>query len=130
MKIIIAGGREFKNYQTLCDVCSWMLSKTDLSTVTIVSGGARGVDQMGERFAKEHGIKFIVMKPDWDKHGKAGGYIRNQEMANASTHVIAFWDGKSRGTKHMIDIAKRDGLIVHAVDFYGNSINQKLGITR
>ena len=91
------------------------------SDVTIVSGGARGVDKMGERYAKEHDINLIVMNADWDTHGKSAGYKRNQEMANVSTHLIAFWDGKSRGTKHMIDIAKRDNLISHVVDFNGKA---------
>lgn len=61
----------------------------------------------------------IVMNANWEKHGKSAGYKRNQEMANVSTHLIAFWDGKSRGTKHMIDIAKRDGLKSHFVGFNG-----------
>ena len=63
----------------------------------------------------------IVMNADWEKHGKSAGYKRNQEMANVSTHLIAFWDGKSRGTKHMIDIAKRDALKSHVVDFSGKA---------
>lgn len=63
----------------------------------------------------------IVMNAGCEKHGKSAGYKRNQEMANVSTHLIAFWDGKSRGTKHMIDIAKRDGLKSHVVDFNGKA---------
>ena len=63
----------------------------------------------------------IVMNADREKHGKSAGYKRNQEMANVSTHLIAFWDGKSRGTKHMIDIAKRDALKSHVVDFSGKA---------
>lgn len=120
VKIIIAGGREFTNYGLLERVCNHMLSVIkETSKVTIVSGGARGVDKMGERYAQEHDIDLIVMNADWEKHGKSAGYKRNQEMANISTHLIAFWDGKSRGTKHMIDIAKRDGLKSHVVDFNG-----------
>lgn len=122
VKIIIAGGREFTDYAVLKNVCDHMLSIIrTTSDVTIVSGGARGVDKMGERYAKEHDINLIVMNADWDTHGKSAGYKRNQEMANVSTHLIAFWDGKSRGTKHMIDIAKRDNLISHVVDFNGKA---------
>ena len=111
LKVIIAGGREFADYDLLKRVCNHMLSVVkETSQVTIVSGGARGVDKMGERYAKEFGINLIIMNADWEKHGKSAGYKRNQEMANVSTHLIAFWDGKSRGTKHMIDIAKRDGM--------------------
>lgn len=122
VKIIIAGGREFTNYALLKNVCDHMLSVVrTTSDVTIVSGGARGVDKMGERYATEHGINLIVMNADWETHGKSAGYKRNQEMANVSTHLVAFWDGKSRGTKHMIDIAKRDGLKSHVVDFNGKA---------
>lgn len=122
LKVIIAGGREFADYDLLKRVCNHMLSVVkETSQVTIVSGGARGVDKMGERYAKEFGINLIIMNADWEKHGKSAGYKRNQEMANVSTHLIAFWDGKSRGTKHMIDIAKRDGLKSHVVDFTGKA---------
>lgn len=122
VKIIIAGGREFTNYALLKNVCDHMLSVVrTTSDVTIVSGGARGVDKMGERYATEHGINLIVMNADWETHGKSAGYKRNQEMADVSTHLVAFWDGKSRGTKHMIDIAKRDGLKSHVVDFNGKA---------
>lgn len=129
MKVIIAGGREFADYELLKKVCNHMLSKTDQSSITVVSGGARGVDKMGESYAKEHGIECIVMNAEWDKYGKSAGYLRNQAMANISTHLIAFWDGKSRGTKHMIDIAKKDGLTICAIDFNGASIGQTVGLT-
>ncbi len=123
MKIIIAGGREFTQYEILKKVCDHMLSKVqDLSTITIVSGGARGVDKMGERYAQERGIPCVIFKADWDNLGKSAGYKRNQEMADYASHLIAFWDGKSRGTKHMIDIAKRDKLISHVADFSGTTM--------
>lgn len=122
IKVIIAGGREFTDYAVLKRVCDHMLSKVKLtSNLTIISGGARGVDQMGERYAKENNINLMVKKADWDTHGKSAGYIRNQEMADNATHLIAFWDGKSRGTKHMIDIAKKDNLKSHVAGYDGQA---------
>ena len=52
---------------------------------------------------------------DWEQYGPRAGYIRNSEMAKVATHLIAFWDGRSKGTKHMIDIARKAGLYVLAV---------------
>lgn len=122
--IIIAGGREFTNYAILEKVCDHMLSRLVKNTdITIVSGGARGADKLGYRYAKERGFNLLVKIPDWDKFGKSAGYKRNQEMADNATHLIAFWNGESRGTKHMIDIAKRDGLKSHVVDFNGQSLS-------
>lgn len=121
--IIIAGGREFTNYAILEKVCDHMLSDLIKTTdITIVSGGARGADKLGYRYAIDRGFATLVKTPDWDTFGKSAGYKRNQEMADNATHLIAFWDGKSRGTKHMIDIAKRDGLKTHVVDFNGRSL--------
>jgi len=72
--------------------------------ITIISGGALGVDSWAEHIAKEFGFQTRTYPADWDKHGKAAGYLRNEEMVKAADIVIAFWDGKSKGTKHSIDL--------------------------
>lgn len=84
--------------------------------VIIVSGHAQGADTLGERFAKEQGLTVELHPAKWRALGKAAGMIRNAEMARASDALIAFWDGKSRGTAHMISFAKRRGLEVSVVD--------------
>ena len=123
VKVIIAGGREFTDYSLLRRICDQMLSGLIAnSEVTIVSGGARGVDRLGERYARERDIDLIVMNADWDTYGKSAGYRRNQDMSHVATHLIAFWDGNSRGTKHMIDIAKKDGLLRCVFDFNGKQV--------
>ena len=98
--------------------------KTMLPDLTrIISGGARGADTLGERFANEMGLEISRFIPDWDGLGKRAGYVRNAEMAKFAVEdgnygvLIAFWDGQSRGTKHMIDLAKRYGLEVHVVNY-------------
>lgn len=111
VRLVIAGSRGFDDYSLLCSVCDNKLNKLIKDhDIIIISGGANGADKLGERYANERGFKLIVMKADWDKHGKSAGYIRNSEMADEATHVITFWDSVSRGTRHMIDIANKAGL--------------------
>ena len=125
LRIIIAGSRDFNDYELLKkSVIEIITKKTMLPDLTrIVSGGARGADTLGERFANEMGLEISRFIPDWDGLGKRAGYVRNAEMAKFAVEddndgmLIAFWDGQSRGTKHMIDLAKRYGLEVHVVSF-------------
>lgn len=85
--------------------------------VILVSGGARGADDLGIRYADAKGIEVSVFHPDWNKYGKSAAYLRNVEMAEEANMLLAFWDGKSKGTKHMIDIAKERGLDVIVYDY-------------
>lgn len=119
MKVIIAGGRDFNNYDLLKEKCDIILSNQD--EVIIVSGRASGADSLGERYAKEKGFKTELFPADWKKYGKSAGYVRNSEMAEVAESLIAFWDGRSRGTKHMIDIAKNKGLKVRIVNYESDS---------
>ena len=111
MKTIIAGSRGFNDYGLLCQIC-----KEELLT-EVVSGTARGADQLGERYSDENGIPKKQFPADWDKYGKSAGYKRNTEMAKYADALIAFWDGESRGTKHMIDLAKQHNLKTRVVIF-------------
>ena len=125
LRVIIAGSRDFNDYDLLkksaIDIFNKKTMLPDLSR--IVSGGARGADTLGERFAKEFGLDVKRFIPDWDGLGKRAGYVRNAEMAKFAVEddnygvLIAFWDGKSRGTKHMIDLANKYGLEVHVVNY-------------
>jgi hypothetical protein len=116
-RVIIAGSRSFSNYELLREHCLFLLQeKMRTHRVIIVSGHAHGADTLGERFAKEQGLTVELHPAKWKTLGKAAGIIRNAEMARASDALIAFWDGKSRGTAHMISFAKRRGLEVSVVD--------------
>ena len=112
LKLIVAGGREFQKYYTLEKE---IMEKFDLDDLEIVSGGARGADHMGEIFARKHGINVKVFPALWDIYGKSAGYRRNEEMANYADEAIVFWDGKSKGSKHMIQIMKNIGKKVTVV---------------
>ena len=125
LRVIIAGSRDFNDYDLLkksaIDIINKKTMLPDLSR--IVSGGARGADTLGERFANEMGLEITRFIPDWDGLGKRAGYVRNAEMAKFAVQddndgmLIAFWNGKSKGTKHMIDLANKYGLEVHVVNF-------------
>lgn len=108
MKIIIAGSRGFADYALLKKKVDEYL--TDYTDITIISGGAHGADKLGEHYAKEHGFDLEIYPAEWEKYGKSAGYKRNELMAEKADVLIAFWDKQSRGTKHMIDLAKAKGL--------------------
>ena len=115
MKVIIAGSRYFNDYTLLCKYCDFLLqSQTDIE---IVSGTAKGADHMGERYAIERGYKTTRFPADWKKHGKAGGYIRNEEMAKYADALIAFWNGNSKGTEHMINLANKYNLKIRVCNY-------------
>lgn len=112
MKVAIVGSRSFSNYTLLTKYLS-RLPKIEL----IISGGARGADQLGEKWAETQGIKTLIFKPNWRRHGKSAGIIRNREIVNNADMVIAFWDGQSKGTRHTVEIARKKGLTVEVVPF-------------
>lgn len=109
MKTIVAGSRSFDDYGLLKSVCD------EFDITEVVSGTARGADRLGERYARENNIYVKRYPANWDKHGKAAGYIRNKEMAKYADRLIAFWDFKSKGTRHMIDLAEKENLEIKIV---------------
>lgn len=105
-RVIIAGGRDFNNYDGMA-ACLDRLLKNINDKIEVVCGMARGADRLGERYAKECGYKVIYMPADWDMDGRSAGFKRNVKMAEYADALVAFWDGKSSGTKHMIETAKK-----------------------
>lgn len=118
-KVIIAGGRDFNDYELLKEKCDWFLSnKIQLDEpVVIISGGATGADSLGEKYAKENNLILERKPADWDKYGKSAGYRRNKEMVNIADAAIFFWDGQSKGTKHTIDLCKEKGIPCRIVKY-------------
>lgn len=109
-KIIIAGCRDFNNYESAKKCLDMCLPALLLDNIEIVSGGATGADALGERYAIENGYKLTRFTADWDRFGKAAGPIRNEQMAIYANYLIAFWDGASNGTGDMVNRAKRRGI--------------------
>lgn len=81
----------------------------------IVSGGAVGVDLCAKRYALEHGIKYTEFLPEYSKYGKAAPLKRNDEIIKYTDTVLAFWDGKSRGTKYSIELCEKNGKEIKVV---------------
>jgi len=102
MKVAVIGSRGFNNYELIKET----LSSLDITLV--VSGGAMGADTLGERYARENGIPTKIFKPDWTK-GRGAGFLRNTDIINEADTVVAFWDGKSKGTLDSIKKAEKQG---------------------
>lgn len=116
LKLIVAGGRDFNNYALLSEQIEGLATGLYQDyAVSIVSGTARGADALGARFANEHNVVLHEFPADWGKYGKAAGFIRNREMADFSDVLLAFWDGESHGTAHMIQTMRLQGKPVHVV---------------
>ena len=104
--VLIAGCRSFEDYSVAkkyIDMCLKNIRKE--YKIIIISGGAKGADKLGERYAHANRMKCIYYYPDWEKYGKSAGPRRNLEMVKRADYVICFWDGKSRGTKSTVDFA-------------------------
>jgi hypothetical protein len=109
LKVIIAGGRDYHNYDTLLEA----IQECQFPIATVVSGGAKGVDALGEQYASNMNLPLNVYHADWERNGRAAGPIRNRKMAENADALIAIWDGKSKGTKNMIETATKLGLLVY-----------------
>lgn len=114
MKVIIAGSRNFYKYELLKQKCDEVLCDFIINgeSIEVVSGKARGADELGERYAAERGFPVKPFPAEWDTYGNRAGIIRNAEMADYADTLIAFWDGYSSGTKNMLHLAEKKGLRV------------------
>ncbi len=117
-RVIVAGGRDFSDYVLLKQTMDILLSNIK-EDITVVCGKARGADTLGEQYAKERGYAVAYFPADWDKYGKAAGFIRNEQMAQNADALVAFWDGRSRGTRNMIELARQYNLKVRIKRYGG-----------
>lgn len=115
MRVIVAGGRDFDDYELLCKKLDYYLAR--YTNVEIVSGCAKGADKLGERYAKERGYKIKRFPADWNFYGKKGGFVRNEEMAEYADAAVIFWDGRSKGSQHMIDTSVSKCLLLRIVNY-------------
>jgi hypothetical protein len=111
MKIAVVGSRGFNDWQLFKSVMQ------EYKPTEIISGGARGADSMAALWAKENKIPLKEIRPDYARYGRAAPIRRNDLIVDAAELVVAFWDGKSRGTKHVIDYTEKTGkylkIIIH-----------------
>ncbi len=129
MKVIVAGSRQILDYQLVSAVISNTLSKYNIQITELVSGCAGGVDSLGEQWALENSVPVNPFPAEWDnltvpnalirtnkyekEYNARAGFQRNEAMADYGDILIAIWDGKSPGTKYMINTAKSKGLTVY-----------------
>jgi hypothetical protein len=118
VSIIVAGSRDFDDYDLLKEKLDKV--KAHLGIFEVVSGKARGADSLGERYARENNLPIAAFPADWDKYGKSAGYRRNEDMADYAEGCIVFWDGISKGTQHMINLAKEKELNLAIVNYDGS----------
>lgn len=111
VRVIVAGSRKYNDYRFFSEVLSDYVEQYD-DPVIFISGKAKtGADALIIRWCQEFHLPWAEFPANWDL-GKHAGYVRNAEMAAVATNLIAFWDGQSRGTKHMLGLAKKHNLIV------------------
>lgn len=125
MKVIIAGSRSilrigYSEFNEIISVCPYEITE-------VVCGGAKGIDKIGEQWAQRKGIPIIYFLPDWNKHKKAAGFVRNKQMVDYADVLIAIWNGKSPGTAHTIKEAKKKGLKTF-VKIIGLEDDERIGI--
>lgn len=112
MKLAIIGSRSFDNYDFL---------KTRFKDIgeieVVISGGAKGADALAEKWALENNIPTKIFLPDFKKFGRGAYRMRNEEIVNLSDEIIAFWDGKSKGTKNSITYARKKNKLVTIISF-------------
>jgi hypothetical protein len=116
-RVIIAGSRNFNNYELLKNEMDYLLQNKVNGAIVIVSGKARGADSLGERYAQERGYFVDEYPADWNTYGKSAGYRRNVQMAENADALVLFWDGFSKGSGHMLNIAREKGLPHRVVYF-------------
>jgi hypothetical protein len=114
-KVIVAGGRDFSNYAFLSSTLDRLLSRK--SDVEIVSGMARGADQMAVRYARERNLPVSKFPARWGTFGTSAGFERNKAMARYGDACVCFWDGQSKGTAHMILTARHYQLQVRVIKY-------------
>jgi hypothetical protein len=115
MKTIIAGSRGIEDYGAVVAAVD-MARLFGIEVTEVLSGTARGVDRLGERYAAEHGLPCQHFPAPWHRYPRTAGRMRNVQMARRAEALIAIWDGVSPGTAHMIKIAREHGLAVWVHD--------------
>lgn len=102
-RVIVAGSREITDFETVW----YAVVDSGFQIGKVVSGMARGVDRLGLQVAAVLGVGVARFPANWIQYGRSAGFIRNQQMADYADCLIAVWDGKSRGTRHMIDTMEK-----------------------
>ena len=115
LDVAVVGSRTFTDYDLLEKELDKIHAKTPIGCIH--SGGAMGADTLAERWAKVHLIPVQVYVPDWKRYGRWAGLLRNKDIVEGTDVVVAFWDGKSKGTLNSIGLARKSGKKLIVVEF-------------
>ncbi len=110
-RVAIVGSRDYLHLGRVAQFVAALPAGT-----IVISGGARGVDKTAEQAARSYGLETLILPADWERFGKSAGFRRNHDIVGRADRVVAFWDGKSRGAKHTIDLARKAGVPVEIRD--------------
>lgn len=118
MKLAIVGSRTFNDYKMLIHYIDVIIGENEWDEIIIISGGAQGADNLAKKYCEpnQSNIPYKEFSANWDKYGKSAGFKRNQQIVDACDMVLAFWDGKSKGTQDTINkakIAKKPTFIIY-----------------
>ena len=107
MKLLIIGSRCIESF----DLSDYVPESTEL----IISGGARGVDSVAEKYADDHNISKLILRPKYQKYGKAAPLKRNEQMVDLADEILVIWDGVSKGTKYTIHYAIKHNKTINII---------------
>lgn len=126
MRVAVVGSRNFQNYVLLKQI----LAEHEITE--IVTGGAKGADSLGEKYANEHNLPILIFKPDWKRLGRGAGPARNKTIVESADLIVAFWDRASKGTQSSINIAQKlnKPLRIVTVKNHANTATLELSETR
>lgn len=127
-KVIVAGGRDFDDYEMMSQKLSELFNNKKVfagNIVKIISGMADGTDTLAIKYADENHLPKIMMPACWHYDRRRAGFLRNEDMLSIADALVAFWDGESHGTKHMIEISKAKGIPVWVFEYKNNKIERK-----
>ena len=119
-RVIIAGGRDFNDYEYMSTKLNELFKDQNVfnnKAIKVISGMAKGTDTLAIRYADEHKLTKILFPANWKEYPRIAGFLMNNDMLSIATHLIAFWNGESSGTKHMIEIAQMKGIPIWVFEY-------------
>lgn len=114
-RVIVTGSRCFNDFGFLKQELDKLFNENEEfvgKEIKIISGVALGTDALAIDYANKHKLTKTLFPANWKRYPRIAGFLRNEDMLSVATHLVAFWDGKSSGTRHMIEIAKGKGIPV------------------
>lgn len=117
MRLAVIGSRDFNDYILLSMELDIIVQQNNINT--IISGGARGADYLAKEYAINNNLMYKEFPADWNKFGSSAGFIRNKDIVDDCNYLVAFWDNKSKGTKHSIELAYHQNKLLKIIKYNG-----------